>query len=76
MALAPHECHKRQTDEQRECQQDDVDGDRVVVECLVGYGVEGGLREVEEAGETDDEAVDFAKGCEAKDFGGVITTRS
>jgi len=42
------------------------------VESLVGSGVEGGLREVEEASEADDEAVDFAECGEAEDFGGVV----
>lgn len=31
------------------------------------------MREVEEAGETDDETVDFAEGLEAEDFGCVIS---
>jgi hypothetical protein len=39
------------------------------VKRLVGCGVESCLREVEQTGETDDEAVDFAKGREAEDFG-------
>jgi hypothetical protein len=30
------------------------------------------LREIEESGETDDEAVYFAEGGEAEDFGGVV----
>jgi hypothetical protein len=34
--------------------------------------VEGGLGKVEQAGETDDQAVDFAEGGEAEDFGGVV----
>jgi hypothetical protein len=38
----------------------------------MGGSVEGRLREVEEAGEADDEAVDFAEGGEAEDFGGVV----
>jgi hypothetical protein len=42
------------------------------VECLVRCGVEGGLAEIQQARETDDEPVDFAKGCEAEDFGGVV----
>ncbi len=36
------------------------------------HGVEGGLGEVEEAGQADDEAVHFAEGLEAEDFGGVV----
>tara|TARA_R110002003_G_scaffold1868_11_gene23661 strand:- start:2564 stop:2704 length:141 start_codon:yes stop_codon:yes gene_type:complete len=42
------------------------------MESLVGRGVECGLREVEEPGETDDEAIDLAEGGEAEDFGGVV----
>ena len=38
----------------------------------MGSGVESGLDKVEEACETDDEAVDFAEGGEAEDFGGVV----
>lgn len=72
MAAAPDEGDEDGADEQREGEQDDVDGDGVVGEELVGCGVEGGLREVEEAGEADDEAVDFAEGGEAEDFGGVV----
>jgi hypothetical protein len=34
--------------------------------------VERRLREVEDASEADDEAVDFAKGGEAEDLGGII----
>jgi hypothetical protein len=41
---------------------------------FVSCSVEGGLREVEESGETDDEAVDFAKGGEAEYFCGVIAS--
>jgi hypothetical protein len=43
------------------------------VERLVGQGVEGGLREVEQAREADDEAVYFAESGEAEDFGGIVT---
>lgn len=42
------------------------------MEGRVGEGVEAGLREVEEAGEADYEAVDFAEGGEAEDAGGVV----
>jgi hypothetical protein len=42
------------------------------MESLVSCGVECGLREVEEPGQTDDEAVNLAKGGEAEDFGGVV----
>jgi hypothetical protein len=38
-------------------------------------GIECGLREVKETGETDDQAIDFAKGGETKDFGGVVAVR-
>jgi hypothetical protein len=38
-------------------------------------GVKRGLGEVEQAGETDYEAVDFAEGGEAEDFGGVVAAR-
>jgi hypothetical protein len=34
--------------------------------------VERGLREVEQTRETDDEAVNFAEGGEAENFGGVV----
>jgi hypothetical protein len=72
VALPPDKSHERQTNEQRQAKQNDVDGDRVVLEGLVRSGVEGRLREVEDTGETDDEAVDFAEGGEAEDFGGVV----
>jgi hypothetical protein len=68
MASSPHERNKRNTNKQREAKKHHVNGYRVVVERLVGCGVESCLREVEQTGETDDEAVDFAKGCEAEDF--------
>ena len=42
------------------------------MKSLVGSGVEGGLREIQEASEADDEAVDFAKRGEAEDLGGVV----
>jgi hypothetical protein len=38
----------------------------------VGECVEAGLGEVEEAGETDDGAVDYAESLEAEDAGGVV----
>ena len=38
----------------------------------MGRGVEAGLRKVEDSSEADDEAVDFAEGGEAEDFGGVV----
>lgn len=34
--------------------------------------VEAGLRKVEDAGKADDEAIDFAEGGEAENFGGVV----
>ena len=71
-ALTPDEHDKRGANEEGQTEEDDVDGDGVVVKDLVGCGVEGRLGEVEEAGETDDEAVDFAEGGEAEDFGGVV----
>jgi hypothetical protein len=72
VAAAPHKRNQRDADEQRGAQQNHVDGDGIVVEGFVCCGVEGGLGEVEQAGETDDEAVDFAEGGEAEDFGGVV----
>ncbi len=30
------------------------------------------MQEIEESGKADDEAVDFAEGLEAEDFGGVV----
>ena len=72
MTLAPHKCHKCETDKQRQAEQDDVDRYRVVLEGFVRSSVEGRLREVEDTGKADDEAVDFAKGGEAEDLGGII----
>lgn len=73
MALLVYKADKSNADEQSETKQDDIHGNRVVVECSVGQGVEAGLREVQQPGETDDETVDLAKSGEAKNFGGVIT---
>jgi hypothetical protein len=42
------------------------------MELAVSGGVEGGLSEVEESGEADDEAVDFAECGKAENLGGVI----
>lgn len=72
VALPRDEAHQREPHHQRTRQQDDVDGNRVVVEGEMGGGIEAGLSEVEDAGETDDEAVDFAEGGEAEDFGRVV----
>lgn len=69
MALPPDEGDQDDADQQRSAEQDDIDGDGVVLEHLVGCGVESRLGEVEQAGETDDQAVDFAEGGEAEDFG-------
>ena len=63
---------ERGADDDSDAEQDQVDGAGVVAEGLVCEGVEAGLREVEEACEADDQAVDFAEGCEAEDFGGVV----
>lgn len=38
----------------------------------MGGRVEGGLEEIQQAGEADDEAVDLAEGVEAKHLGGVV----
>lgn len=43
------------------------------MENLMGQGVQGGLGEVEEASETDDETVYFAECLEAEDFSSVVT---
>jgi hypothetical protein len=69
VAASPHKRNKRNTNKQREAKEHHVNGYRVIVKRLVGCGVESCLREVEQTGETDDEAVDFAKGREAEDFG-------
>jgi hypothetical protein len=42
------------------------------VKGKVGSSVETGLREVENAGEADDEPVNLSEGGEAEDFGGVV----
>ena len=39
----------------------------------MGRGVETRLGKVEDAGEADDEAVDFAEGGKAENFGRVVT---
>jgi hypothetical protein len=75
MASLPHERDKCDADEQCETKENQVDRNGVIVECFVGCGIEGGLCEVEKAGETDDEAVDFAEGGEAKDFGGIVAAK-
>ena len=72
MALSPHKCHKCETDKQRQAEQNDVDRYGIVLEGLVRSSVKGRLREVEDTGKADDEAVDFAEGGEAEDFGGVV----
>jgi hypothetical protein len=69
MALAPHKRNKRQTNKQRQAKQNNVDRHRVIFERLVCSGVESRLRKIEDTGETDNEAVDLAKGGEAEDFG-------
>ena len=72
MTLPIHKRHQRNTNEQRNAEENEVHGDGIVAEDLVGQRVEAGLAEVEDAGEADDEAVDFAEGGEAEDFGGVV----
>ena len=72
MALSPHKTHQCETNKQRQAKQNNVDGHRVVLEGLMCSCVEGRLREVEDTGEADDEAVDFAEGGEAEDFGRVV----
>ena len=74
MAAPRNKRNERDADEQRETQQQDVYGHRVLFEQLVRRCVERRLREVEDAGEADDEAVDFAEGGEAEDFGGVVAS--
>lgn len=72
MALPVHEGDQRNANDQGQRQENDVDGDGVVAKGPVRQGVEAGLREVEEARQADDQAVDFAEGGEAEDFGGVV----
>jgi hypothetical protein len=72
MTLAPHKCHKCETDKQRQAEQNDVDRYRVVLKGLVRSSIKGRLREVKDTGKADDEAVDFAEGGEAEDLGGII----
>lgn len=72
VALAPDVANEGNADEQGDAEEQEVDGDGVVGESLVGEGVEGGLSEVEEASEADDEAVNFTEVFEAEDFGGVV----
>jgi hypothetical protein len=43
-----------------------------VIKDLVRQGVEARLGEVEETGETDDEAIDLAEGFKAEDFGRIV----
>lgn len=45
------------------------------MEDLVRCGIECGLGEVQQAGEADDEAVDFAEGGETEDFCGIVAVR-
>ena len=45
------------------------------MEEFMRQGIEGGLGEIEEAGQTDDEAVDFTEGLKTEDFGGVVAVR-
>lgn len=71
-ALPPNVAHQRYTYEKGKAEQDAIDRYRVVVEDFVGKSVEGRLREIEEAGETDNETVDFAECGEAEDFSGII----
>lgn len=73
VALLGNEAHQRQPNQECAGQQDDVYGDGIVVEGEMGRSVEARLREVEDARETDDEAIDLAKGCETEDFGRVVT---
>jgi hypothetical protein len=70
-----HKRNKHDADQQRKTQQQDIDWHRVLLEQLVRCGVERRLREVEDASEADDEAVDFAKGGEAEDLCGVVAAR-
>jgi hypothetical protein len=70
-----HKRNERDADQQRKTQQQDIDWHGVLLEQLVRCGVERRLREVEDASEADDEAVDFAKGGEAEDFCGVVAAR-
>jgi hypothetical protein len=76
LPLIPHEHDKHGSDpEARGCEHD-VHGCGVAVEGFESEGVDAVLREVDEAGETDDGAVDLAEGFEAEDFGCVVPTSS
>ena len=72
MTLAPHKCHKCETDKQRQAEQDDVDRYRVVLEGLMRSSVEGRLREVEDTSKADNEAVNLAESGKAENLGGII----
>lgn len=72
VALAPDIRDERGADDEGQAEQEQIDRDRVAGEEAVRHGVEGGLREVEQARQADDQAVDFAEGGEAENFGGVV----
>lgn len=55
--------------------EDEVDGHGVVAQGPVGEGVQGGLDELAQARDGSDAAVDAAKGCEAKNFRGIVPAR-
>jgi hypothetical protein len=75
VASSPHKSDQCNTNYQRKTKEDHVDRHGVIVEGFVCCGIKCGLREVKEAGETNDQAIDFAKGGETEDFGGVVAVR-
>lgn len=64
------------TQEQADGGERHVDGDGVVVELGLCGGSQEGLRQVDEAREGDDGAVDAAKGGETEDFCCVVAAVS
>jgi hypothetical protein len=63
---------ERDTNNKCNDEKHEIDGHGVIAKDFVGQGIEGGLGEVEETGEADDETVYLAKGGEAEDFGRVV----
>lgn len=72
VALPVHEDDQAETNDQGKKEQYEVDGQGVRIKHLVGESIQGGLRKVEEAGKTDDEAVDLAECSKAKHLGRVV----
>lgn len=72
MAPPRHIPHEHHTHQQRTRKQYHIHGHGIIPESKMRRSVQPALGEIQDPSRANDEAVDFAEGSEAEDFGGVV----